>query len=155
MFADYTAGEDFHLALKHIYVNSYNMSCQVPCIKTCILTNNQIMQYEFLPQNEQIALQNEKSHTSNDVASLALIDDMVMSARCFEHNNIYILSLVLKPFFLKSEKDDYVSNIAKSLSEKTQKDVMITLDIDIFCKIHDNMSEDEKELLYEKITQRA
>lgn len=113
------------------------------------------MQYEFLPQNEQTATQSGTTYTSDDVTSLALIDDMVMSARGFEYSDKYILSLILKPFFLKSEKDDYVNNLAKSLSEKTQKDVIITLDIDIFCKIHDNMSEEEKELLYEKITQRA
>lgn len=113
------------------------------------------MQYEFLPQNECQAVHCDTKYSSSDVSSLALMEDMVMSARCFEHNEKCVLSLVLKPFFLKSEKDEYVSNLAKNLSDKTNKDVIITLDIDVFCKIHDNMSVEEKQSLYEKITQRA
>lgn len=125
-------------------------------MKMCFLTNNQSMQYEFLPQNKQSLLQNDTNYnTLDDISSLALMQDMVMSARCFEYNDKCILALILKPFFLKSEKDEYVSLLAKNLSEKTNKDVVITLDIDIFCKIHDEMTGQEKELLYEKITQRA
>lgn len=113
------------------------------------------MQYEFLPQNEQQSSVNEKIYTAQEITSFALLEDCVMSARCFEHQDKYILSLVLKPFFLKSEKDEYVHDLAKRLGEKAQKDVIITLDIDIFCKINDDMSDKDKTVLYEKITQRA
>lgn len=92
---------------------------------------------------------------ANDAALLALSNERIIGARSFEYNNALVLGVITTPFYLKSERDSFIKELAKNISERTKKDVLVTLDLDIYCKISDEMSNEIKGSLYKKVTQRT
>ncbi|HAT83552.1 MAG TPA: hypothetical protein DCS37_01415, partial [Clostridiales bacterium] len=93
--------------------------------------------------------------TEQSVAALALSNPKVVGARCFSHNNAYVVALISSPFYLKSERDAFLQTTKIDLSKQTKTDVFVTLDVDVYRKIKDGMTEAQKAELFEKVVSRA
>lgn len=97
----------------------------------------------------------QQVYTQEAIISLALMNQYVLSARCFEYNDTFVLGVITKPFYLKSDRDKFVKELKNSLLERCSKNAIISLDIDVYCKINDNMTVEQIQELYKKVTQRA
>ncbi len=109
-------------------------------------------------QNVEIAIcqtANDNVTFSNEsVAALALANENIVGARCFLYENKFVLALLCTPFYLKSERDNFVKTIAHDLSNQTNSDVVVTLDLEIYRKIKPDMTPLQKESLYQKVVAR-
>ncbi len=93
--------------------------------------------------------------TEQSVAALALSNPKVVGARCFAYNNAYVIALIASPFYLKSERDAFLQTTKTDLSKQTKTDVFVTLDVDVYRKIKDDMTDAQKAGLFEKVLSRA
>lgn len=81
-------------------------------------------------------------------------DERVVSARHFECENTIVLAIIATPFYLKSERDKFLRDMETTLSQSVGKNVVVTLDIDVYLRIKDDMTEQEKIALYKKVVSR-
>ena len=93
--------------------------------------------------------------TVKSVAALALSNPKVVGARCFAYGNAYVVALISAPFYLKSERDAFLQSAKIDLSQQTKTDVFVTLDIDVYRKIKDDMTDAQKAELFEKVLSRT
>ena len=93
--------------------------------------------------------------SEQSVAALALSNPKVVGARCFSYNNAYVGALISSPFYLKSERDAFLQSTKTDLSKQTKTDVFVTLDVDVYRKIKDGMTDEQKADLFEKVISRA
>ncbi len=93
--------------------------------------------------------------TVKSVAALALSNPKVVGARCFSYDNAYVVALISSPFYLKSERDAFLQTTKIDLSKQTKADVFVTLDIDVYRKIKDDMTNAQKAELFEQVLSRA
>ncbi len=104
---------------------------------------------------EYIYTQTQQTEISEStIVNIALENDKIIGARCFEYENVYVLAIITTPFYLKSERDKFLYDTTASLNEYTQKNIIVTMDTDIYSRINENMQADEKMLLYQKIVRR-
>lgn len=93
--------------------------------------------------------------SEQSVAALALSNPKVVGARCFSYNKAYVVALISSPFYLKSERDAFLHSTKIDLSKQTKADVFVTLDIDVYRKIKDGMTDAQKAELFEKVLSRT
>ncbi len=93
--------------------------------------------------------------TEQSVAALALSNPKVVGARCFAYNKAYVIALISSPFYLKSERDAFLQSMKTDLAKHTESDVFVTLDVDVYRKIKDGMSDEQKADLFEKVLSRT
>lgn len=91
---------------------------------------------------------------ANSASQLAMNDERVVSARHFECEKNIVLALVTTPFYLKSERDQFLRDMETTLSQSIGKNVVVTLDIDVYLRIKEDMTEQEKIALYKKVVSR-
>lgn len=96
----------------------------------------------------------KNQYTEDDITALALSSENIVGAKCFLYNNTFVLALLCTPFYLKSERDDFLTNIQSDLSRQINSDVIATLDIDVYRKIKPNMTNKQKESLYQRVIAR-
>lgn len=92
--------------------------------------------------------------SANDIANVALKQEKVLGARCFEWHSTYVLALITSPFYLKSERDKFLCDLTEYLNDNSQKSIIVTLDTDIYSRIKEDMSDNEKQTLYQKVVWR-
>ena len=93
--------------------------------------------------------------SEQSVAALALSNPKVVGARCFSYNNAYVVALISSPFYLKSERDAFLQSTKIDLSKQTKDDVFVTLDIDVYRKIKEGMTDAQQAELFEKVLART
>ena len=87
------------------------------------------------------------------LTALALQNDKVVAVRVFETKNARVFGILTVPIYLKSEREELIETLTQTLSQ--QKETYITLDNDIFRKIKDDMTEEQKEYLLQKVLKRC
>ena len=158
VLADYTAGEDLHLAPKQILC--YYQAKAMSSIKPPKYAHNCRMEYIYrqndVPNQAQIAINNELPAPSADfVVSVALQNEKIVGARCFEKNDTYIVAVLTVPIYLKSEREECRKSLQNQIAQSTGKKALVTFDIDVYAKIKQDMSDLQKDTLYKKVTSRT
>ena len=96
----------------------------------------------------------KNQYAEDDITALALSNENIVGAKCFLYDNTFVLALLCTPFYLKSERDDFLTNIQSDLSRQINSAVIATLDIDVYRKIKPNMTNEQKESLYRRVIAR-
>ncbi len=103
-----------------------------------------------------------------DEPSLELVDDdvyalvhaalsyeFVTAARAFEWEGEFVLAALTKPFYLKSERDGARMLLEKELRQRLGCDNIIVLfDVDMFRRIDEDISDEDKQALLQVAKQR-
>lgn len=98
---------------------------------------------------------NKKDNVNEDyLSSVALSLDNIIGARCVKYEQTYIIALLTQPIYLKSERDRCLDNVKNTLQQLTDNRIIATFDIDIYSRINENLSEEQKAELYKKATAR-
>lgn len=82
--------------------------------------------------------------TEQNVCALMLGDENVIGAKCFFYQNSCLVAMLTKPFYLKSQRDEFLKNTQEFLSKELSLDVVATLDVDVYRKIKPDMSNEQK-----------
>lgn len=116
------------------------------------------MEYQYIDVNrtnaQQIIQANTQNATPDAVIATVLQNENVVGARCFEVQNEYVVAVLTVPIYLKSERDKCKTNIKIAISQLYGKEAIVTFDVDVYAKIKPNMSEEDKDTLYKKVTAR-
>ena len=97
-----------------------------------------------------------EDYFANDLAMLnafALQNEYVVAVKSFETENARVFGVLTMPIYLKSERDELVKTLSISLSQG--KRAYVSLDNDVFRKIKDDMTEEQKEELLSLVQKRA
>lgn len=86
------------------------------------------------------------------LVALALQNEKVVSVKAFETNDARVFGVLTFPIFLKSERDALVNSLEQILSQG--KPAYVSLDGDVYRKIKDDMSEEQKNKLFEIVLKR-
>lgn len=92
--------------------------------------------------------------TEQNVCALMLGDENVIGAKCFFYQNSCLVSMLTKPFYLKSQRDEFLKNTQEFLSKELSLDVVATLDVDVYRKIKPDMSNEQKAEILQIARQR-
>ncbi len=92
--------------------------------------------------------------TEQNVCALMLGDENVIGAKCFCYQNSCLVAMLTKPFYLKSQRDEFLKNTQEFLSKELSLDVVATLDIDVYRKIKPDMSNEQKAEILQIARQR-
>ena len=79
------------------------------------------------------------------LTALALQNDKVVAVRVFETENARVFGILTTPIYLKSERTELIETLTQTLSQS--KETYVSLDNDVFRKIRDDMTEEQKEQL--------
>ena len=79
------------------------------------------------------------------LTALALQNDKVVAVRVFETENARVFGILTTPIYLKSEREELIETLTQTLSQS--KETYVSLDNDVFRKIRDDMTEEQKEQL--------
>ena len=80
---------------------------------------------------------------------LALSSPYVTHARAFEYDGCTIVAVLTTPFYLKSERDSFRAELEQQLVDAVGNAV-VTLDMEVYRNITENMSEETLKRLAEK-----
>lgn len=92
--------------------------------------------------------------TEQNVCALMLGDENVIGAKCFFYQNSCLVAMLTKPFYLKSQRDEFLKNTQEFLSKELSLDVVATLDVDVYRKIKPDMSNEQKAEILQIARQR-
>ncbi len=92
--------------------------------------------------------------TLDNIVSYALDRDNVIGARTFEYNGECVLALISTPFYLKSERDEFLRTLSMELSSRLNCPVYVTFDMDIFRAIDNDLSDEQRQELLDKVKTR-
>lgn len=81
-------------------------------------------------------------------------DENVIGAKCFFYQNSCLVAMLTKPFYLKSQRDEFLKNTQEFLSKELSLDVVATLDVDVYRKIKPDMSNEQKSEILQIARQR-
>ena len=96
----------------------------------------------------------QKLSDEQSVCALMLGDENVIGAKCFFYQNSCLVAMLTKPFYLKSQRDEFLKNTQEFLSKELLLDVVATLDVDVYRKIKPNMSNEQKAEILQIARQR-
>jgi hypothetical protein len=81
-----------------------------------------------------------------NIEHAALAQENVIAAKTLETEETVVLAVLTSPIYLKSERDALKAQLKITLREKCDgKDFVVTFDNEVFRKIKDGLSEEEKE----------
>lgn len=92
--------------------------------------------------------------TEQNVCALMLGDENVIGAKCFFYQNSCLVAMLTNPFYLKSQRDEFLKNTQDFLSKELSLDVVATLDVDVYRKIKPDMSNEQKAEILQIARQR-
>ena len=183
-FADYTASKDLHLAPKFYYIvqrialavkyiskkhsrklpqnffdnlkkftQNKNMICNLNVEQLTLLKNANANAY-FGTANGQYV---EKTADEFDddiefLISLALQNEKVVSVRAYETDDAMVFGVLTVPIYLKSEREELIETLTKTLAN--DKQTYVSLDHDVFRKIKDDMTDEQKNELLKTVISR-
>lgn len=84
--------------------------------------------------------------------SLALNNEKVVSVRACETDEAVIFGILTTPIYLKSEREELIETLTKTLS--CSKRAYVSLDHDVFRKIKDDMTDAQKNELIKTVKSR-
>ena len=122
------------------------------CDKNANLANN--LDMAILTETAILSEQEHNVSTEQSVCALMLCDENVIGAKCFFYQNSCVIAMLTKPFYLKSERDEFLKNTQECLSKELSLDVVATLDVDVYRKIKPNMSNEQKAEILQIARQR-
>lgn len=106
------------------------------------------------PDGIQKAVQIVSDDVTEKATSIALMQEKVVGARCFFVENVCVVAVILEPFYLKSERDEYIEEIKSAIESAINCNAIISTDIDVYTKIKAEMTDAQKMALYKKVTER-
>lgn len=106
------------------------------------------------PDGIQKAVQIVSDDVTEKATSIALMQEKVVGARCFFVENVCVVAVILEPFYLKSERDEYIDEIKSAIESAINGNAIISTDIDVYTKIKAEMTDAQKMALYKKVTER-
>lgn len=97
-----------------------------------------------------------KIPSSDSVAAAALSVECVIGARVFEWQGNVIVAVITTPFYLKSERDGAKLEIRDTVAGSVgYENVYVTFDTETYRNIHEDMSDREKQRLFELAVARG
>lgn len=109
------------------------------------------MQYETV----YYVYADSQTPSEDGVTALALENQNVVGAKCFFCADKCVVAILTGPFYLKSERDEFLKSLQTDLSNRLKRNVIVTADVDVFRKIKPDMSEAQKADLLKTVTSRT
>ncbi|MBQ9276444.1 MAG: hypothetical protein IJ226_02495 [Clostridia bacterium] len=117
-------------------------------LKTVVSDAYSIPAYETYEQKNVV----DYGEDLDMLSSIALSHDKVLSVRAFEIDGTRVFAILTSPIYLKSERDALKNELFSLLSQG--KTTYISFDNDVYRAIKDDMTEEQKNDLIERIESR-
>lgn len=114
-----------------------------------------IQQNSYCVNYAETANISAENYSTDDIVSYALQYDFVLGARAFVWNGNTVVAVITTPFYLKSERDSAMKDMETELNTLLNSEtVIVTFDTQIYRNIREEMTDEEKERLYEMTISR-
>ena len=90
------------------------------------------------------------------IESAAMSIDKVVAVKCFETSNTIVVAALTEPIFSRTENNELKEKISIAVRETGfTKRIIVSFDLDIYSKIKDDMSAEQKTKLIETLDSRS
>ncbi len=169
-FADYTAGEEFHLAPKQHHNITADGSCQQIRKKVPVPPEKTQKGMYSVPSDDNLRMEtpyvnpNIPSHAEStertaaypaDAALAAeysaLENPLVLAARAFEYGETVVLAVLTEPIYLSSDRAALKTLLKDNAEKNTGKSVAVSFDLEVYRRISRDMSDGLKTVLLKRV----